>query len=118
MRAGASGYLNKECVYDELVNAIHKVLEGGKYVSAALEEKLADILVIGVDGKPPQEILTDRELQVFRMIASGKTVGAIAEELSLSVKTVSTHRVRILEKMKLKNNTELIHYAATNSLTD
>jgi two-component system invasion response regulator UvrY len=114
LRAGASGYLNKECVYDELVNAIHKVLEGGKYVSAALAEKLADMLGNGAADKPPQEILSDREFQVFRMIASGKTVGAIAEELSLSVKTVSTHRVRILEKMKLKNNSELIYYAATN----
>jgi two-component system invasion response regulator UvrY len=116
LRAGASGYLNKECVYDELVNAINKVLVGGKYVSAALAEKLADILGNGADDKPPQETLSDREFHVFRMIASGKTVGAIAGELSLSIKTVSTHRVRILEKMKLENNAELIHYAATNNL--
>jgi two-component system invasion response regulator UvrY len=118
LRAGAAGYLNKECVWNELENAIKKVLEGGKYVSAALAETLADILGNGADGKPPQEILSDREYQVFRMIASGKTVGEVATELSLSVKTISTHRARILEKMKLKNNTELIHYAATNKLSD
>ena len=117
LRAGASGYLNKECAWDELVNAINKVLGGGKYVSAALAEKLADNLVGGND-KPLQEILSDREYQVFRMIASGKTVSAIAEELSLSVKTISTHRVRILEKMRLTNNAELIHYAITNKLAD
>jgi two-component system invasion response regulator UvrY len=118
LRAGASGYLNKECVWDELVIAIKKVLEGGRYVSATLAEKLADILGNGDDDKPLQEILSDREYQVFRMIASGKTVGAIATELSLSLKTISTHRVRILEKMKLKNNAELIHYAFTNKLSD
>ena len=117
LRAGASGYLNKECAWDELVNAIKKVLEGGKYVSSALAEKLAANLYGNAD-KPLQEILSDREYQVFRMIASGKTVSAIAEELSLSIKTISTHRVRILEKMKLTNNTELIHYAITNKLAD
>jgi len=118
LRAGASGYLNKECAWDELVNAIKKVLGGGKYVSAALAEKLADNLGSGNADKPLQEILSDREYQVFRMIASGKTVSAIAEELSLSIKTISTHRVRILGKMKLKNNAELIHYAITNKLAN
>jgi two-component system, NarL family, invasion response regulator UvrY len=117
LRAGASGYLNKECAWDELVNAIKRILGGGKYVSAALAEKLADNLVSDA-AKPLQEILSDREYQVFRMIASGKTVSAIAEELSLSIKTISTHRVRILEKMKLENNAELIHYAITNKLKD
>jgi two-component system, NarL family, invasion response regulator UvrY len=117
LRAGASGYLNKECAWNELVNAIRKVLEGGKYVSPALAENLAANLGINAD-KPLQEVLSDREYQVFRMIASGKTVGAIAEELSLSIKTVSTHRVRILGKMRLKNNAELIHYAVTNKLAD
>jgi len=117
LRAGASGYLNKECAWDELVIAIKKVLEGGKYVSSALAEKLAANLYGNTD-KPLQEILSDREYQVFRMIASGKTVSAIAEELSLSIKTISTYRVRILEKMKLTNNTELIHYAITNKLAD
>ena len=116
LRAGASGYLNKECAWYELVNAIKKVLNGGKYVSAALAENLASNLYFKPD-KPLQEILTDREFQVFRMIASGKTVGKIASELTLSVKTISTHRVHILEKMKLKNNAELIHYAVTNRLS-
>jgi two-component system, NarL family, invasion response regulator UvrY len=117
LRAGASGYLNKECAWNELINAVRKVLEGGKYVSATLAENLAANLGNNAD-KPLQEILSDREYQVFRMIASGKTVGAIAEELSLSIKTVSTHRVRILGKMQLRNNTELIRYAVTNKLTD
>jgi two-component system invasion response regulator UvrY len=117
LRAGASGYLNKECAWDELANAIQKVLEGGKYVSSALAEKLADNLYGNTD-KPLQEILSNREYQVFRMIASGKTVSAIAKELSLSIKTISTHRVRILEKMKFENNTELIRYAITNKLAD
>jgi two-component system, NarL family, invasion response regulator UvrY len=117
LRAGASGYLNKECAWHELANAIQKVLEGGKYVSPALAEILAADLVSDAD-KPLQEVLSDREYQVFRMIASGKTVGAIAEELSLSVKTISTHRVRILEKMKMTNNVELIHYAVMNNLAD
>lgn len=117
LRAGASGYLNKESAWDELVIAIQKVLEGGMYVSAVLAQKLAANLDVAAD-KPLQEILSDREYQVFRMIAAGKTVSKIGEELSLSVKTVSTHRTRILEKMKLKNNAELIHYAITNKLTD
>jgi len=117
LRAGASGYLNKESAWHELVNAIRRVFEGGKYVSAALAENLASNLGNNA-GKPLQEVLSDREYQVFRMIASGKTVGAIATELSLSVKTVSTHRVRILDKMRLKNNAELIHYAVTNGLSE
>lgn len=117
LRAGASGYLNKECVWHELAIAIHKVLNGGKYVSATLADNLASNLGNNAD-KPLQNALSNREYQVFRMIASGKTVGAIATELSLSVKTVSTHRVRILEKMKLQNNTELIHYAVNNKLVD
>jgi two-component system, NarL family, invasion response regulator UvrY len=116
LRAGADGYVNKESAWYELVKAIQKVLEGGKYVSALVAEKLATNMS-DVD-KPLQEILSDREYQVFLMIASGKTVGAIADELSLSVKTVSTHRVRILEKMKFKNNAELIHYAIANNLSD
>ena len=117
LRGGASGYLNKECAWDELVNAIKKVMEGGKYISAAFAEKLAANL--GSDyEKPLQEILSDREYLVFHMIASGKTVGEIAEELALSVKTVSSHRVRILEKLNLKNNAELMHYAISNKLTD
>ena len=115
LRAGADGYVNKESAWYELVKAIQKVLEGGKYVSAVVAEKLAANMSDA--DKPLQEILSDREYQVFQMLAAGKTVGVIADELSLSVKTISTHRVRILEKMKLKNNAELIHYAIVNKLS-
>jgi two-component system invasion response regulator UvrY len=114
-RAGASGYLTKESAPDELVGAIRKVSTGGKYVSSSLAEKLAHDL--HEDGKqPPHETLSDREYQVMRLIASGKTVTGIARELSLSVKTISTYRHRILEKMDLKNNAELTHYAIKNGL--
>ena len=115
IRAGASGYVTKESAPEELVGAIRKVSTGGKYVSSALAEKLA--LDLQRDGKqPPHEALSDREYQVMCLIASGKTVTGIAHELSLSVKTISTHRHRILEKMNLKNNAELTHYAVKNSL--
>jgi DNA-binding NarL/FixJ family response regulator len=117
LRAGAAGYLNKECAWDELVNAIKRVMEGGKYISLAVAEKLASNLDPNTE-KPLQEILSDREYQVFQMIASGKPVSAIARDLSLSVKTISTHRTRILEKMRLSNNAELIHYAITHNLTE
>jgi len=115
LKAGAAGYMTKENAPDELIKAIRKVLSGGKYVSPSLAEKLAAELA--TDGeKPPHEILSDREYQVMQMIASGKTVRVIAHELSLSVKTVSTYRARILEKMKMKNNAELIHYVLSNHL--
>ena len=114
-RAGASGYVTKESAPDELVGAIRKVSTGGKYVSSALAEKLALDLEKG--GKqPPHETLSDREYQVMSLIASGKTVTGIARELSLSVKTISTYRSRILEKMNLKNNAELTNYAIKNGL--
>ncbi len=109
IRAGASGYLTKRSASDELIEAIKKVSKGGIYVTAAIAEKL--MVDFRPDtGKPPHELLSDREFQIFCMIASGKTVSAIAEELNLSVKTVSTHRVHILEKMKMKNNAELTNY--------
>jgi len=115
LKAGAAGYMTKENAPDELIKAIRKVLIGGKYVSPSLAEKLAAELA--TDGeKPPHEILSDREYQVMQMIASGKTVRVIAHELSLSVKTISTYRARILEKMKMKNNAELIHYVLSNHL--
>src|SRR5712692_9928052 len=115
LKAGAAGYMTKENAPDELIKAIRKVLSGGKYVSPSLAEKLAAELA--TDGeKPPHEILSDREYQVMQMIASGKTVRVIAHELSLSVKTISTYRARILEKMKMKNNAELIHYVLSNHL--
>jgi two-component system invasion response regulator UvrY len=117
LRAGASGYLTKESAPDELVAAIHKVSTGGKYVSSSLAEKLAS-LVQGNAERLPHEELSDREYRVMSMIASGKTVSEIAKELSLSVKTISTYRSRILHKMKMKNNAELTRYAISKSLID
>ena len=115
LRSGASGYLTKDSAPDELISAIRKVSSGGKYVSASLAEKLAQKL--GADEeKPPHEVLSDREYQVMCMIASGKTVKEIGEELSLSVKTVSTYRSRILSKMRMKVNAELTRYAIDNKL--
>lgn len=115
LRAGASGYLTKASAPHELISAIRKVIGGGKYISSALAEKLTDYLGGDVD-KAPHERLSDRELQVMLMIASGKTVSQIAQELCLSVKTVSTYRSHILEKMKLKNNAEITLYAVQNKL--
>ena len=117
LRAGASGYMTKESAPDELIEAIRKVSTGRKYISPSVAEKLAFSLESG-DEKPPQETLSDREFQVMCMIASGKTIKAIADELSLSVKTVSTYRARILEKMRMKNNAELTHYAIQNKLVE
>jgi DNA-binding NarL/FixJ family response regulator len=117
LKAGAAGYLSKESAPDELVNAIRKVVNGGKYVSSELAEKLAFDLEAG-SSKLPHESLSDREFQVLRMLASGKTVKEIAEQLSLSVKTVSTYRTRLLGKMNLKTNAELIHYAIRHHLVD
>lgn len=115
LKAGASGYLTKESVPDELMNAIRKILRGGKYLSNSLAERLAFAIDEKVD-KQPHELLSDREYQVFCLIAAGKGLTEIAEEMSLSVKTVSTYRSRILEKMKMKSNAELIHYAIKNKL--
>jgi DNA-binding NarL/FixJ family response regulator len=117
LKAGASGYLTKDSAPDELVKAIRKVVSGGRYVSALLAEKLA--FEIGTDSsKLPHEALSDREFQVLRLIAAGKSVTEIAAELSLSVKTVSTYRARLLQKMNLATNAELIHYAIQNRLID
>jgi len=117
LKAGARGYLAKDSAPDELVKAIRKVVSGGTYVSAFLAEKLA--FEIGTDSsKLPHEALSDREFQVLRLIAAGKSVTEIAAELSLSVKTVSTYRARLLQKMNLTTNAELIHYAIQNRLID
>jgi DNA-binding NarL/FixJ family response regulator len=117
LRAGASGYLTKECAGDELALAIRKALRGQRYISESLAQILAGDLV-GDSEKPPHDLLTDREYQVLLLIASGKPVGAIAKELCLSVKTISSHRANILAKMKMKNNAELTHYAILNTLVD
>ena len=115
LKAGASGYLIKESTPDELVKAVRTVSEGRRYVSTSLAERLAFDLA-GNAGRLPHELLSDREYQVMCRIASGKTVTEIAEELSLSVKTISTYRSRLLEKLSLKNNAELTHYAIQNQL--
>jgi len=117
LRGGASGYLTKESAPDELVVAIRKVSSGGKYVSPSLAERLAFEMEAG-HQKELHDTLSDREYQVLCLIASGKTVTEIARELSLSEKTISTYRSRILEKMNLKNNAELTHYAIKNQLVD
>ena len=117
LRAGASGYLTKESTPDELVAAIRKVSKGRKYVSSSLAERLASDLENN-DEQLPHKALSDREYRVMCMIASGKTVTEIAEELSLSVKTISTYRSRILEKMRMKTNAELTYYAIKNGLVE
>lgn len=115
LKAGAAGYLTKESAPEELIEAIRKVSRGGKYISASLAESLASHVGTGSE-KPPQETLSDREYQVMLMIASGKTVTEIANELSLSVKTISTNRARALRKMGMKTNAELTYYAIKHGL--
>ncbi|HLX65090.1 MAG TPA: response regulator transcription factor [Planctomycetota bacterium] len=115
LRAGASGYLNKQTAPEELVNAMRKVMSGGRYVSAALAEQLAaDVSRAG--DRPRHEFLSDREYQVFEMTVAGKSVKGIAAELSLSVKTISTFRTRVFEKLGVSNDVELVHYAAEHGL--
>lgn len=116
-KSGAAGYLTKESIPEELVTAIHKVMQGGRYVSPAMAAYLVDEVARPTDA-PPHSYLSDRELQVLCLLASGKTVTQIAAELSLSVKTVSTHRSRMLEKVRLKTNAELIRYAIWHQLID
>ncbi|MDH5458290.1 MAG: response regulator transcription factor [Nitrospinota bacterium] len=116
LKAGAAGYLTKTSAPEQLVDAIRKVAGGGKFVSPALAEKLASDLTQDNDS-PPHESLSPREFQVMSLIASGKTVSEIAEELAVSVPTVSTFRARILEKMSMKTNAQLTHYAIKNGLS-
>jgi len=117
LKIGAAGYMTKECAPDELVGAVKKVLLGGRYVSPTLAEKMATFLTVDVQSLP-HERLSDREFLVLRLIASGKTVTAIAKELSLSVKTISTYRARILEKSNMANSAELTHYAIQHKLVE
>jgi two-component system invasion response regulator UvrY len=117
LRAGASGYMTKETAPEELVGAVNKAIAGGRYVSVPLAEKLAS-LIVHDSQVSLHERLSDREFLILRLIASGKPVGIIARELSLSVKTVSTYRARLLEKMSMSNNSELVHYAFQNELVD
>lgn len=117
LRAGASGYLTKDSATEQLVAAIRRIAAGGAYVSAETAEQLAQAAGPGSDADP-HTLLSDREYQVFRMIAAGRTVGEIARQLSLSVKTVSTHKTRILEKMGLASSAELVRYALEHKLLD
>lgn len=109
LKSGAAGYLNKETAPDELVNAISQVLQGKKYITSAVAEKLYSLLNTGT--QPPYQLLSDREFEVFKQIASGKSISQIAEQLSLSATTISTYRARILEKLDLKTNADLTRYA-------
>jgi DNA-binding NarL/FixJ family response regulator len=117
LKAGASGYLTKESAPEELISAIRKVCAGGKYVSSSLAERLVSYLETDTE-KPAHELLSDREYQVMLMIASGKTVTEIADELCLSVKTVSTNRSRALKKMGMRTNAEMTYYAIKQGLVD
>jgi DNA-binding NarL/FixJ family response regulator len=115
LRQGASGYLNKDCDPQEIVRAIRTVCRGRKYITAGVAERLADGL--GKDSdKPPHELLSERELQVFLRLAKGETVGHMADSLSLSIKTISTYRTRVMEKMDLASNSDLTYYALKNGL--
>jgi DNA-binding NarL/FixJ family response regulator len=115
LKAGASGYLSKDSAVEELVKAAQKVMEGGRYVSAQLSEKLAREIQ-QPSAKEPHQLLSDRELEVMRMIASGKSLTEIGEALHLSVKTVSTYRSRCLLKMQMQSNAELVRYALEHKL--
>jgi DNA-binding NarL/FixJ family response regulator len=117
MKAGADGYLTKDSAPDELVGALTKVLKGGKYISPSLAERLAGELRNPVE-KLPHEQLSDREFEVFRQIGSGLTITEIAERMSLSVKTVSTYRTRIFEKMQIKSNAEVVRYVFQHKLME
>lgn len=115
LKAGASGFLNKECAPEELIDAVLKVLSGKKYISPAVTEKLA-VSLTDTRKRMGHELLSDREMQVLELIASGKTLSDVAHEISLSVNTISTYRSRILEKLGLQNNSELTRYALENGL--
>ena len=117
IRAGAAGFLTKESAPEKLVDAVRKVAGGGRFISPELAETLAS-MVAGEGSGKAHERLSNREFEILKMIGSGRTVSQIAEDLALSVKTVSTHRTRILRKMDMKTNAELTHYAVKNGLVD
>jgi DNA-binding NarL/FixJ family response regulator len=116
LKAGASGYLLKDTAPEELCNAVKQILSGKKYFSSNVAQLLAEDAVRGKKDAPVHELLSDRELEVFKLIASGKNVSDIAEKLSLGIPTISTYRARILEKLEMKNNSELTHFAISNGL--
>ncbi|MBI5462022.1 MAG: response regulator transcription factor [Gammaproteobacteria bacterium] len=117
LKSGASGYLTKECASDQLVTAVRKVARGRKYISTALAEILAEN-ISGNGDQPAHQELSNREYQIFCLLAGGRRVSEIAGELSLSVKTISTYRTRILRKMHMTKNAELTYYAIKNNLVD
>ena len=117
LRQGASGYLSKDCDPDEIVRAVRTVARGRKYISAAVAERLAEGLG-AVTDRPSHEQLSERELQVFLRLARGETVGHVADSMSLSVKTVSTYRTRVMEKMHLASNSDLTYYALKAGLIE
>ena len=116
LKQGASGYLNKDCDPQDIVNAVRTLARGRRYITPGVAELLADQLGGGQGDEPPHTHLSEREFQVFLRLAQGETIGAIAESLSLSVKTVSTYRTRVMEKMKLESNSDLTYYALKNGL--
>lgn len=118
IKSGASGYLTKQSAPEQLVTAIRQVARGKKYVSPAVAEQLANAIGASDADKPPHELLTDREYQVFRLIAAGKPLTQIAEELNLAVATISTFRTRIIEKTGLKSNAEIIRYGIEHGLVE
>ncbi|MCZ2458874.1 MAG: response regulator transcription factor [Chitinophagales bacterium] len=115
LKAGASGYLAKETVHEELIKAIKTVLSGRKYITPGVAEKLAESFNTDSEKKP-HELLSDREFDVFKLLAVGRTVTEIAEQLSLSATTISTYRSRVMEKMNMKSNAELARYALENKI--
>ena len=116
LKQGASGYLNKECEPGEILSAVRMLALGRRYISPGVAELLAEQHSAGKGEGPPHEQLSERELQVFLRLAQGETIGAIAESLHLSVKTVSTYRTRVMEKMRLESNSDLTYYALKNGL--
>jgi two-component system invasion response regulator UvrY len=117
LNAGAAGYMNKDTAPEELIKAIRKLQTGGRYVSSVLAERL--VLDLSADTeRSTHEMLSEREFEVLRMIASGKTVGQIADELHLSITSISTYRARVLEKMNMATSAELVHYALQNHLVE
>ena len=116
LRQGAAGYLNKDCDPEEIIKAIRTVSRGRKYITAGVAEQLAEGLGAGTASRPLHEQLSDRELQVFLRLARGETIGHMAVSMSLSVKTVSTYRTRVMEKMHLESNSDLTYYALKNGL--
>jgi two-component system, NarL family, invasion response regulator UvrY len=115
LKQGASGYLSKDCDPEEILRAIRTVVRGRKYITPSVAERLADNLAGDAD-KPPHELLSEREFQVFLRLARGETIGHMADSMALSVKTVSTYRTRVMEKMKLATNSDLTYYALKNGL--